>query len=131
MIQPTNIRSIPTLLFGDTDVEDGDPEPIITSRCTNGTKRNPATKDGEDCQSCNAGFTIEDDRCRAFNSVCTNGTKKAPATKDGEDCRACNNNFKLRENTCVELPCKETFLPWLESFNMIHSKYRRGDCASF
>ena len=65
------------------------------STCTNGTKKNPATRDGQDCQSCDAGFKMNGNACVAFQSTCPNGTKKNPATRDGQDCQSCDAGFKL------------------------------------
>ena len=77
---------------------------VNNSKCDNGKKKNPATKnaeDGQDCESCNPGYKLVGDACVAYKSKCDNGIKKTTATKDGEDCQSCNPGYKLVGDACV------------------------------
>ena len=85
--------------------------------CPNGTKAGGTTNTAniEKCSECNAGFTINADKCTAdagtFAYVCPNGiiAGGTTITANIEKCTDCNTGFTLSSDKCVASAPSPTF----------------------
>ena len=85
--------------------------------CPDGTKADgtTTTANTEKCTDCNAGFTLNADKCTAdagnFAYVCPNGTFASGTTNvaDTEKCTECNAGFIINAEKCVASAPSPTF----------------------
>ena len=113
-------------LFGD--------ETTCVYTCPNGTPLDGiANEAGEiGCASCNSGYLIEDNSCRAHLCTCPHGTPGVGCVNDGDvACSECDCGFTLDDHTCiVNQTLLKDMLQYVQDDTLLVNRYKELKCEA-